>query len=275
MNYYYQGYQGYYFWNMNNTFKILNAGEFQFLKYKEYQMTPAYVFEWYRQMKLCSEVFEAICSDNREYRCTRETHEYWEKYKDNEFAKFFYIGECGRMPIIQKLSQSEIRRIAEYMDVIPFIPCVMFNISPAWKGEFGKDKMTDKLMIKNFQKVIDSYLNESFSGNKRYTRYQYCLECGSEGNFLHAHIVAEINLKIEKSVKTHINKGGHSQQLNKYWNNHYFKGHQGLIKGKYSIQRNLINTEEILKDKLKYLLEENKEEGHQNLRDLNLVVGGF
>ena len=50
---------------------------------------------------------------------------------------------------------------------------------------------------------------------------------------------------------------------------------EGLIKGKYSVQRNLINTEEILNDKLDYLIESNKCEGHRNLKDLNLVFGDF
>ena len=257
---------------MDNTFKILNEGEIQFLKYKEYQMTPEYIFEWYRQMKLCREIFDALCFEDRDFRSTRESNMLWEKYKDDEFAKYFYIDTPA--PAMHKLSPAWKKRIAEYMDVIPFIPCVMFNISPAWKGEFGKKDLTDKLMIKNFCKVIDSYLNESFQQKKRYTKFKYCLECGSDGNFLHAHIVAEINPKIDKSVKSHINKGNHKQQLNKYWNK-VFKGHQGLLKGKFAIQRNLINTEEILKDKLDYLLEENKEEGHQNLRDLNVVIGGF
>ena len=129
-------------------------------------------------------------------------------------------------------------------------------------------------MIKNFQKVIDSYINESTMNEKRYTKYKYCLECGSDGDFLHAHIVAEINPKILKSMKSHFSKNGHNQQLQKYWKK-YFKGGQGPIKGKYAISRNLINNRIMLEDKLAYLIESNKQEGHQNARDLHLVFGDF
>lgn len=257
---------------MNNTFKVLDEGRIRKLKYKEYQMVPEYVTEWYNQMKICSKCFNALADFDYSVVITREDAEIWERWKGDTFAECFYIPI--KMDDPKKLSAHTKKTIAEKLGYIPFIPCVMFNISPAWKGEFGKNELTDKLMIKNFCKVIDSYLNESFQGNKRYSKYKYCLECGSEGDFLHAHIVAEINPKITKSTKTHIMKGNHSQQLKKSWNK-IFKGHQGLLKGKYSVQRNLINSEEILADKLKYLHEENKEEGHQNLRDLNVIIGGF
>lgn len=75
-------------------------------------------------------------------------------------------------------------------------------------------------------------------------------------------------------MKTHIQKGNHGQQLKKLWDR-TFEGHQGYVKGKYAIQRNLINCEEMLKDKLLYLKEENKAEGHRNKTDLGLVFGGF
>lgn len=255
---------------MNNTFKILDCGKILNLKYTEYQMIPEYVKEFENLLLLAKPVYDAVIHEDREFRCSRQQHEAYEFFENNELARLMYI----HRPSIQ-IQKSEYKSVARIMGVIPFIPCVMFNISPAWKGEFGKNDLTDKLMIKNFCKVIDSYLNESFQGKKRYSKYKYCLECGSEGNFLHAHIVAEINDDISKSVKTHINKGSHCQQLRKWWDNHYFKGHQGYLKGKFAIQRNLINTEEILNDKLAYLIESNKEEGHQNLKDLNVVVGGF
>jgi len=150
---------------MNNTFKILNEGEIRFLKYKEYQMIPNYVFEWYRQMEMCRGIFEAICKEDRDFRSTRESNMYWAKYKDNEFAKFFYVDKHP----MHKLTQGEIRRIAGFMEVIPFKPAVMFNISPNWKGEFGNNDLTDVLMIKNFKKVIESNLNENHGGCGSYT----------------------------------------------------------------------------------------------------------
>jgi hypothetical protein len=185
---------------------------------------------------------------------------------------FAILDGCDVLRNIDKIKDSS--RISKIMNVIPFYPSVMINISPAWKGDFGKNALTDKLMIKNFQKVIDSYINESTMNEKRYTKYKYCLECGSDGDFLHAHIVAEINPKILKSMKSHFSKNGHNQQLQKYWKK-YFKGGQGPIKGKYAISRNLINNRIMLEDKLAYLIESNKQEGHQNARDLHLVFGDF
>jgi len=258
---------------MNNTFKILNEGKIQNLKYTEYQMVPEYVKIWYDEMAVCEKINDAICRFDREFTCSREEYGIWEKWKNDTLAEDFYVWSHYKDP--SKLSLTVKNKIAEKLGYIPFIPCVMFNISPAWKGQFGKDQLTDKLMIKNFSKVLNSYLTETISGEKRYTKYRYCLESGSEGNFLHAHIVAEINPKISKSVKTHIMKGNHSQQLKKYWDK-TFQGHQGYLKGKFAIQRNLINTEEILIDKLKYLEENNKEVGHKNLTDLNILVNeGF
>lgn len=164
-------------------------------------------------------------------------------------------------------------QIAQFMGAMPFYPSVMINISPDWKGKFGNNPLTDKLMIKNLKKVIEQYLNESIGDKPRFTKWKYCLEYGSEGNFLHAHIVAQINPKLLASMKSHFSRNNHVQQLKKYCNK--IKGMEGLIKGKYSVQRNLINTEEMLHDKLDYLIEANKCEGHQNLKDLNLVFGDY
>lgn len=155
---------------------------------------------------------------------------------------------------------------------IPFNPSVMINISPNWKGKFGQDNLTDKLMIKKFIIVVDKYLKAS----NRYSKYKWNLECGGEGNHLHAHIVAEIRPTSYKSVITHINKGNHSNEIRKIWDQTFPKGYQRVCKGKHSIQRILLRNEELLKDKLNYLVEELKPEGHKNLKDLNILMNeGF
>lgn len=162
--------------------------------------------------------------------------------------------------------------VCKSMGIIPFIPCVMFNISPHWKGKFNVNPVLDQIMVKKFREVIEKYLNS----NNRYSNYKYCLESGSDGSFLHAHIVAEINPKTNKSVKTHIGKGNHSGELKKHMDKIFseMKGYEGLLKGKFSVQRILINNREIKEDKLNYLEEENKTDGHRNLNDLRLVFGG-
>lgn len=170
------------------------------------------------------------------------------------------------------ISDNEI--ISEIMGITPFYPAVMINISPNWKGRFSNYKGTplqDAFDVKHFKTVIEKYLTSC----DRYSRWKYCLECGSEGNFLHAHIVAEINPKCSKSVITHINKGNHAIELRKAWDNTQVKGIGGLLKGKYSIQRVMIRNREILEDKLNYLIEAHKPDGHTNATDLGMVFGDF
>jgi hypothetical protein len=153
-----------------------------------------------------------------------------------------------------------------FLGLIPFNPCVMINISPNWKGKVDpKDYHWQALLADTIQNYLKSC--------NRYTKWQYCLECGSDGDFLHAHIVAEINPAIHKSVLTHINKGNHKYELIKQFKK--LKGDEGLLKGKFAVQRILLNTETLRDDKLKYLIETNKPDGHQNKYDMDLVVGDF
>lgn len=259
---------------MKNTFSILDCGKFVQLKYKDYQMIPKYVKDFENLLVLARPVYDAIIHEDREFRCSRPQHEAYEFFENNEMARLMYV----HRPSIQ-IEKSEYKSVARIMGVEPFHSSIMINISPNWKGQYGRDKLTDKLMEKNFCKVINDYLNESIGNQKRYTKWKYCLECGGEGNFLHAHIVAEINPKLwasmAKGKNSHLGKNNHCNQLRKYWKKYMPEGCQGLLKGKFAISRNLINNEEILKDKLNYLLEENKCEGHRNLRDLNLIFGVF
>ena len=173
----------------------------------------------------------------------------------------------------KEFESREMETILDYLDIIPFIPCMMFNISPNWKGLYGKNKLTDELMEKKFCKVIDTYLNNC----NRYSSYKYCLESGSEDNFLHAHVVAEINPKMINSVlngkNSHVRKGNHVQEIRKIWDKVMPKGYVGYLKGKFSIQSIILRNEILKEDKLKYLVEENKPEGHKNKRDLHLLFG--
>jgi hypothetical protein len=176
------------------------------------------------------------------------------------------------MGVIPSKEKGSYERIADHMGIIPFMPCVMINISPNWKGQYGEDKITDKLMKKKFSSILETYLKAS----NRYSKYKYVLECGSDGNHLHAHAVAEINKGMEKSVQTHINKGNHAIEIRKIWDKEMPKGKQGYLKGKYSIQRIMLRNEDLVKDKLNYLIEEKKPEGHKNKEDLGILVSvGF
>lgn len=176
-------------------------------------------------------------------------------------------------PLIAKEMKSKIladnnlkKSLFKVFNIIPFNPCVMINISPNWKGKVNPQDEAYQALLAN---TIQTYFNAC----NRYSKYRYCIECGGEGNFLHAHVVAEINPDCHKSVITHINKGNHKYELIKAWNK--LKGPEGLLKGKFAIQRIIINNQNMRDDKLAYLEEKNKPEGHKNAYDLNLILGDF
>ncbi|AXH76442.1 MAG: putative replicase [Cressdnaviricota sp.] len=154
------------------------------------------------------------------------------------------------------------KKLCEYMNVIPFTPSVMINISPAWKGKKG----IDKIKINLLEITILKYLKAS----NRYDYFSYVIECGGEGDHIHAHIVAHINNDIGKSVLTHINKGNHSVEIKKIFQKclkeHKMipKGIEGALKGKYAIQRIMLRNQDLVDDKLSYLHEEKKPDGHKN-----------
>lgn len=246
---------------VNNLRKVLDEK----IKYvPEINMVPDYVIEFQRQMTICRQVVNAIIHENNDYITSKtreeiqEQTELYNKWKKNNLVRSHFFHN--------NINKKDYKIIAELMGVKPFRPHVMINISPNWKGKFGQDKTIDKIMIKGFRKTIETYLNSA----DRYSNWKYCLENGSNGDFLHAHIVAEINFSCEKSVKTHINKGNHKYELMKHWDKN-FKGNEGFLKGKFAVQRILLNNENLVKDKFDYLDENLKPDGHKNYSDLNLI----
>lgn len=147
------------------------------------------------------------------------------------------------------------KEIYDYLEIIPFTPSVMINISPDWKSV--KDKLSNRTKIIRLKTIIENYLKES----DRYDYYSYVIENGEAGDHIHCHIVAHINPNLSKSVTTHLAKSNHTQQLRKYAKK--FKGMEGIIKG-VSVQKTFLRTEELVKDKLDYLIEDKKPEGHKN-----------
>jgi len=145
--------------------------------------------------------------------------------------------------------------IYDYLEIIPFTPSVMINISPDW--EAVKCCKSSIHRIKHLKYLIESYMAES----QRYDKYSYCIENGSTGTNIHAHVVAHFNPKLVKSLNTHLAKGNHTQQIKKL--NNKVKGMEGVIKGN-SVQKIFLRTEEIVSDKLDYLVEDLKPEGHKN-----------
>lgn len=245
-------------------------------------MVPNYVIEFQRQMTICQQVVNAICFSNKDYikATTRdeveEMNTLYEKWNKVEIVRHHYFHNERPIP------KTDYKLIARLMGHKPFQTAVMINISPNWKGKFDLKGVKGRMMTHMFSNLIKEYLESC----DRYTQWKYCLEVGGEGNFLHAHIVAEINPRMEKSVLTHINKGNHKIELMKKWEKTITKrypsypsgiekGNEGCLKGKFSVQRILIRNEEMLKDKLDYLIEANKPDGHQNDYDLQWIKGDY
>lgn len=171
--------------------------------------------------------------------------------------------------------------IAEYMGVRPFNDCVMMNVSPNWKGMFGSgDGLQDTMMIDCFKKTIEGFINKETGNLPRWTRYKYCLECGKEGNHLHAHIVLEANPKNKKSILggkgSYWGKGNFRNDFIIEWKRNFPKGYHRALKGNATdIQGIILRKRELVEDKLKYLVEDTKPSEHQNEWDLEEVHGTF
>lgn len=167
------------------------------------------------------------------------------------------------------------KKICDHMGVLPFYPCVMINISPNWKGKFDTDGLTNVMMIQKFHEVLEKFISAQTGDLPRWTRWKYALECGKDGNHLHAHMVLEMNPKNIKSITSYINKGQHTIQLRRLWDNIFPVGYHGVLKGKFAVQRVMIRNRTLLRDKLNYLIEDLKPEDHSNLWDLEEVRGDF
>ena len=154
--------------------------------------------------------------------------------------------------------------LLDYLGIEPFVPSIMLNLSPDW-GEFKISKMEK---IDFLTEIIEKY----FSNCERYSKYSYVIECGHSGENIHAHAVGQINKDLLASVldgkNSHIRKARFTYYLNKFADNSrvfegYPEGIKGLIK-KQSVQTTICRTEQIVKDKLDYLDERMKPEGHKN-----------
>lgn len=135
----------------------------------------------------------------------------------------------------------------------------MINISPKWPDKYSLDKYKIRLE----QAIV------KFAKTGKWKEFHYTIECGKNGDHLHAHCVCIPT--DPKLAKTYIGKGNHSNWFKREFdnpNNSYPVGFVGCVKGRYSIQVVQINNYEIYKDKLLYLQEETKPEDHQNKRKL-------
>lgn len=255
---------------VNNLFEVLNGFNINDkLNIIEYNMKPNYIYQFenilhdykYKlnnlEMQKDAMIIKNDWRRGQYFRAPWTQNDYdkiCEKYNNLKSDEF--LNEWSVYDKIPKFLWKN-KKICEYLDVIPFTPSIMINISPDWNSI--PDRMTQNRQIKILEGIIEKYMEES----QRYDKYSYVIENGFDGKNIHAHIVAHVNPRIQKSVYTHIDKNKHVYQIQKYAKKLNFKGADKLIKNN-SIQRTWIRTEEILNDKLDYLIEEKKPEGHKN-----------
>ena len=257
-----------------NVFKILDENKIKQLCIKEYTMVKITYGEYcYKVISSFNEnIYETIIDDDlnetrisKRNSCYIEPHGLMTKFRNkyfehknfleedywslkNEYYGFNYDLE---LQLIFKKHFSE-QDLLDYLGIIPFTPSVMINISPDWSNL--KRSNTNKVNI--LKTIFDLYMKEQW-----YEKWEYVIENGSSGDHIHLHAVCKMNTKRLKSVESHLKRGNHSQQLKKYAKG--LKGMEGIIKGS-SIQKVFLRTETLVDDKLKYLHEDTKPEGHKN-----------
>lgn len=208
-------------------------------------------------------------SENEFYvESTARTNYAYEKYE--EYIKEWDWQNWPKGPDRKKLSERFERwaggkeALYAHLGIIPFIPSVMINISPDWKGEGFHPTNCTSVKIKVLKEIVENYLKEGW-----YSKASYVIENGGDGKHIHVHIVAEFSPDRIKSTNTHLAKGRHTVQLKKYAK--HIKGMEGIIKGT-SVHKVFLRTELLVKDKLKYLIEEEKPMGHKNKSKICPVV---
>lgn len=165
----------------------------------------------------------------------------------------------------------------KYFNIEKFIPFICINVSPNWQKIDHSGKPSEKK-----KQVLHTAIRKFGECSKRFTELHYVLECGGEGNHLHAHIVAKINPDMEKTVITQMRKGNLSRSFRKFFNQsckeHEFdappkyhetkwyqkEGMGGIVEGKFAVQFSLMRKKEFWQDKLDYLIEDRKPEDHKN-----------
>lgn len=241
---------------VSNKLKILDEGKIKFCPEVIEMKKPEYVYKFENeifQMNRDYHKYDALVSQNASADKLNEQYRICESYKRNNFLYSFLFET-------EVTSKVEFNQIAKYYNIIPFTPSVMINISPDWSSSKLNTNFGKTCVLK---KLINDYMSEGW-----YQKWDYVIECGANGDHIHAHIVAKMNTQRLKSVESHLKKGNHSQQLRKYASK--IKGMEGTIKG-VSIQKTFLRTEKLEKDKLDYLEEHLKPDGHKNL---NIIPDG-
>jgi hypothetical protein len=257
---------------VNNLTRILDCGELKYID--ECKGMPVNYFERYEKDywhndDLHKNNLERVRLYTKQLNEWKLAQAYMKATNDiysKEYQRYASIDKpkepvMTAIPVMKHFNDMSKQDIMDYYGEKVFHRCIMVNISPNWKGKFMKGMLGKR----NFMKQV---ILKFFKNCDRFTKIAYAIECGSDADFTHAHCVLEFNPgKLNSSMKSH-RKGNLMTELRKLWDKTSKQldlPFEGLLKGRFALQTTLINNNEILQDKLDYLIEEKKPESHQNL----------
>ena len=155
------------------------------------------------------------------------------------------------------------RKYIEWKKIPPFVPFLTLDVSPNWSDGQGVPNDKNVHLLHELMKLFGGL-------SDRFSQIDYNIECGSNGDHLHAHAVLRLNPKMEKTVITQQQKGNLTRSLRKCWASVCDEGMRGVLEGKFAVRFSLWRKPEFLKDKTDYLCEELKPLDHKNSVNLNL-----
>jgi hypothetical protein len=155
--------------------------------------------------------------------------------------------------------------LLKLLGIQEFKPFIYLTISPGWK-ETGNLENSEAR-----GNMLNGFIQGWITISDRWSKVDWVIEDGSQGNHIHSHIVLQINDEMRKSVETSYYKGNISSSIKKMWAKDVVMIKNELnhvLEGKFSIKGNILRKKEQLEDKMNYLEEELKPLDHRNL-------GGF
>lgn len=186
----------------------------------------------------------------------------------DEFVEFFNVVENFDVNSIKYKLRNQMfvetfgeKKICNYLGIKPFKDSLMINISPKWSE--GLEGLSEACQIKLMKVSIEKFITDT----GRFSQYQFVIECGKQGDHIHAHCVLELNPELKKSNKTWISKHNHIRDFRNIWkriNSELNLGADDAVASKYAVQSILIKNSTMLQDKLDYLVESKKPLSHRN-----------
>lgn len=250
--------------------KILDAGQLKSINHYNMYKHPN---KWDLQCRYTEEygLYEKQLDYNLRYERGEfvDSAEQWKRV--NRCFHMRYEPNVTRMKPMWELSDKE---LFEYYNIIPYKPCWMLNISPAWKGNPLKQNADTVRRVAFIREVMNIF----YSDASRFSKMVYVMEGGKEANFLHIHAVFELNSDKPNNI-AHMKKGNFLKSFRTIWDatargRDIYNKWEGVVGSKYALQTTYLTTPQMLQDKLDYLIEEKKPPSHQNHPDFKSIRVG-